>query len=349
MFDLNRETTRECRPRLLWQAWVDEFVMDLAWCPRGQRLALITVEGRVLVVTEAHARGQVQELGRHAGGGTSVSWRSDGRELATSGQDGLVKLWDPHSGTLSRELDAGHEWVAKVAYRPRRAELASAAGKVLRVWSRSPNCRLAYESDDHRSTIADIGWNPDGSGIAVAAYYGLTLHLPARRARCRKYEWKGSSLILAWNPKSRYIATGEQDSTVHFWHVKSGQDFQMWGFPCKVLELAWHYSGNYLATGGGDSVVLWDCSGEGPAGRKPEMYFGHSDRIVQLAFQNAGDVLASGDGEGAIFLWQPTRSTLPVGEIELSAPVSRLAWSPNDQHLAIGHRNGTVTLLEIKA
>ena len=44
-----------------------------------------------------------------------------------------------------------------------------------------------------------------------------------------------SSLALAWSPDSKYIVTGEQDSTVHFWNRKSGEDAQM-SFS-KVLEL----------------------------------------------------------------------------------------------------------------
>ena len=50
---------------------------------------------------------------------------------------------------------------------------------------------------------------------------------------------EGVKFALAWSPDAKYIATGEQDSTVHFWRVKSGADAQMWGFPTKVLQLSW--------------------------------------------------------------------------------------------------------------
>ena len=138
-----------------------------------------------------------------------------------------------------------------------------------------------------------MSWNPDGSGIAVAAYNGITVHSPKKQKKPRKYQWKGSSLVMAWSPDSKYIVTGEQDSTVHFWHRKSGEDAQMHGFPSKVLELSWDSTGTWLATGGGKQIALWDCSGEGPAGRRPRLYKEHTNKVTQLAFQANGEILAS--------------------------------------------------------
>ncbi|MFO0902309.1 MAG: hypothetical protein U0939_04870 [Pirellulales bacterium] len=330
---------------LQWQQSVDEYVIDLAWAPFDRRLAFVTVEGRVCLVEDAGGAGTLVEIGAHGGGATSVSWRHDGLELATSGQDGVVRIWDPELRQQVDELDAGGDWAAKVAYQPRRGRVAAAAGKRLRVWS--ADRRLEYESSDHASTIADLAWNPDGSGLAVAAYFGVSLHVPDRRPKPRKYAWKGSSLVLAWSPDSHYIATGEQDSTVHFWKVKSGEDAQMRGFPTKVLELAWHSSAGFLATGGGDAIVLWDCRGAGPSGRKPKMFQGHDARITQLAFQRIGDLLASADDHGKLMIWRPFTQSMPLVATNAPEGVSRLEWSHGDHLLAVGGKRGTIGVLRV--
>lgn len=347
MFGLTRSAGPHPRLALLWQVEVDEFILDVAWSPSGQQLAFVTVEGRIFLVSHADTSGQLKELGSHNGGANGVAWRSDGRELATAGQDGLVKIWDPHTAALAKELPAGDRWVAKVAYHPRQLRLASAAGRQVKIWG--ANHQLEYESADHASTIADLGWNPDGSAVALAAYYGITLHVPGRQAQPRKFAWKGSSLVLAWSPKSQFIATGEQDSTVHFWHVKTGKDAQMWGYPAKVLELAWHPSGLELATGGGEQIVIWDCSGKGPEGRKPKMLAGHPVRISQLAYQHAGDLLLSGDSAGSLLLWQPDQSRRPLAEHPCGSAITRLVWSPNDVFVAVGQRAGTLTIFRQSA
>lgn len=325
---------------------LDDFIIDLAWSPDGSRLAVVTVEGAVFLLDAQGDFANPKPIGHHDGGCNSVSWSRDGIELATAGHDGLAKIWDGGSGRELVALEAGNSWVSKVVYSPRSNVLATAAGKHLRLWDEQ---RAAFhESSGHASTISDIGWNPDGSAVAVAAYNGVTLHVPGKQKEPRKYQWKGSSLVLAWSPDATYIATGEQDSTVHFWHLKSGDDSQMSGFPTKVLELSWDSSGRWLATGGGAAVALWDCSGKGPAGRKPRIYHAHSNKMTQVVFQPDGMLLASADMDAALALWDPMKHDKIIGGKMLSAPASCLRWSSGGT-LAVGQYDGKVTIFQVQS
>lgn len=329
-----------------WYVALGDYIIDLGWSPDASKLAAVTVEGSVFLIDNHGDSAFFKLLGQHAGGANALSWRADGNEFTTAGHDGLVKIWDGKSGEQLGELDAGDAWVAKVAYAPRRSVLATAAGRHLKLWNeqRQP----FYESSDHSSTIADVGWNPDGSGLAVAAYNGITLHVPGKQSQRRKYTWKGSSLVLSWSPDAKYMATGEQDSTVHFWHVKSGEDAQMWGFPTKVLELSWDSSGRWLATGGGASICLWDCSGKGPAGRKPRQCDAHTNKITQLAFQPDGNLLASADADGFLFLWDPIKHEKVIGGLSLTSSATCMHWCKGGK-LAVGQRDGNVVLFELKS
>ncbi len=329
-----------------WYVALGDYIIDLAWAPDASRLAAVTVEGSVFLIDNHGDSAFFKLVGQHAGGANSVSWRADGAEFATAGHDGLVKIWNGESGELLTNLDAGDPWVAKAVYSPRRSVLATAAGRHLKLWS--DRHESFYESSDHSSTIADLAWNPDGSGLAVAAYNGITLHVPGKQSQPRKYAWKGSSLVLAWSPDAKYMATGEQDSTVHFWHVKSGEDAQMWGFPTKVLELSWDASGHWLATGGGASICLWDCSGKGPAGRKPRQYDAHTNKLTQLAFQVDGSLLASADADGFLFLWDPTKHEKVIGGLSLTSSATCLRWCKGGK-LAVGQRDGTVVLFNLES
>ena len=344
MLDVDFSKLRKEQLTESWYVDLNDYIIDLAWSPNGSMLAAITVEGSVFLIDDHGDMAQFRLIGQHDGGANSLSWRHDGAEFATAGHDGLVKIWDGTSGEELSSLDAGDSWVAKAVYSPRHKTLATAAGKHLKLWNKQRE--VTYESSDHSSTIADVGWNPDGSAVAVAAYNGITLHVPGKQSRPRKYEWKGSSLVLAWSPDAKYIATGEQDSTVHFWNVKSGKDAQMWGFPTKVLELSWDSSGRWLATGGGPSICLWDCSGKGPAGRKPRQYEAHSTKLTQLAFQETGDLLASADAGRFLCLWNPLNHDKVVGVILLSAPASCLRWCKEDK-LAVGQQDGKVVIFDV--
>lgn len=325
-------------------ATLGDYVIDLSWSPDGSRLAAVTVEGAVFLFDVSGERAGARPVGQHVGGGNSLAWSADGGEFATAGHDGLAKVWDGISGEELCSLEAGHSWVGKVRYNPFRNELATAAGKQLKLWNSQR--AVFYESASHASTIADIGWRPDGSGVAAAAYQGISLHVPGRRRDPRKYTWKGSSLALAWSPDGKYIATGEQDSTVHFWHMISGRDAQMSGFPTKVLELSWSSKGQWLATSGGTSVCLWDCSGKGPEGRAPRELMAHSTRVTQVAFQPDGKLLASSDVEGFVVLWNPANHDKAIGARALSSTISCLRWTKGAR-LAAGLHDGRVVILRV--
>lgn len=337
---LNEVLLAEC-----WQVALEDYVIDMAWSPDASKLAVVTVEGSVFLIENQGDSARSKLIGQHAGGANSLSWRPDDTEFATAGHDGLVKCWCAKSGQLMDELDAGDMWVTKAVYNPRQSILATAAGKHLKVWS--DNHELLYESSEHSSTIADIGWNPDGSAVAVAAYYGITLHVPGKQRQPRKYAWKGSSLVLSWSPDSKYIATGEQDSTVHFWNVKSGEDAQMRGFPTKVMELSWDSSGRWLATGGSSSATLWDCSGKGPQGRAPREYDAHTNKLTQLAFQPDGCLLATTDADSLLFLWEPMKDDDIIAGLKLSSPASCLRWCKGDKFV-IGQQDGNVVMFSTR-
>ena len=329
-----------------WQVALGDYVIDLAWSPDGSKLATATVDGAVFLIDHDGDSGHPRLIGRHADGANSLSWRPDGAEFATAGHDGMTKVWDGSSGQQLSSLEAQDSWVAKAAYSPRGNVLATAAGRHLKLWNERREG--VYESSDHSSTIADVGWNPQGFGVAVAAYNGITLHIPGKQYKPRKYTWKGSSLVLAWSSDAKYLATGEQDSTVHFWHVKSGRDAQMRGFPTKVRELTWHPNGRWLATGGGASPCLWNCSGRGPMGRRPRQYDAHSNKLTQLVFQPDGGLLASADADADLFLWDPLKHDRIIGGVSLTSPASCLRWYRGGK-LAAGQRDGKVVTFEFQS
>lgn len=327
-----------------WRGHIDDHVVALAWSPDGALLAAAAIGGPITLFDGA--TGEVRHvLAGHGFGTAAISWSADGSLLASAGQDGAARVWDAATGRERCALDAGATWVERVAWCPVAPLLATAAGRKLRLWDAAGQLLRAYP--DHGSTVADVAWKPRSREITTAAYGGLTLWSTERDEPLRRLEWQGSTLVIVWSPDKKYIATGDQDSTVHFWVAKSGTDYQMYGYHGKVRELSWNAGSRYLATGGSPTVIVWDCSGRGPQGTTPLMLNGHDEPLSALVFQRGGSLLASGGEDGKVVLWQPGTFKTALTGVSYHHGVAQLAWSPDDRLLAVGDQGGSVDVLAV--
>ncbi|MGE3536599.1 MAG: WD40 repeat domain-containing protein [Candidatus Tectimicrobiota bacterium] len=340
-----------CTVRERWRSASSDHVIALAWSSDGTYLAAAAVSGPLLLL-EGQSGQTMARLAGHALGTTSLSWAPTRPLLASAGQDGLVRLWDGPAGQPQEVLEAGATWVERVAWSPDGAYLAAAAGRYVRCWDAAGTLR--HTSPAQSSTVSDMQWAPRQAWIngtlpvlASTAYGGVSLWRPDTPEPLAQYTWQGSILVLAWSPHGRYLVHGDQDGTVHFWHLATRKDARMTGYSTKVRELAWDASGRFLATGGGPVVVIWDFAGKGPQGSRPLMLEAHQQFLSTLAFQHAGPLLASGGRDGRLALWQPGAQKKALALQQLSSGVTQTVWSPDDRLLAVGTEDGGVIVYEV--
>jgi WD40 repeat protein len=341
MFGLVKRTTTKPALTQRWQVSLGDHIIGLAWSPDGSSVAAALTGGPIAIGDGQSGRIR-HVLHGHDFGTMSIAWSPQGKLLASAGQDGKVRLWNVGAGKEQAALDGGAAWVERVAWSPQGQYLASAAGRKLRLWTGAG--QLVREYANHPSTIADIQWKPDTLEVASAAYGQLALLSPDKPEPFKRFQWKGSMLVLAWSPDGKYIATGDQDSTVHFWITKTGEDLMMSGYPVKVRELSWDHTSRYLATGGGVSPCIWDVSGKGPAGTKPRQLEAHQEKVTALAFQHGGPLLASAGADGLVAVWQPQKSKRPLTTASLASAITQLAWSSDDTRIAVGTESGLVAV-----
>lgn len=324
-----------------WEIDLAEHVVAVSWSRDRESLVAGTIDGSMAIVDVP--RGRVRERWQaHKFGLASLEISPDGQRIVTCGQDGMVCIWNASDGALLAGYALPNSWGTRASYSPSGQFVAVAAGKHLIILS--PDGTIVREMGEQPHSISDLAWTrfplTGEETLAIATYGGVKLFRPGSW-KAKSFEWKGSSLVLAWSPNGKYVATGDQDCTVHFWIARKGEDLMMSGYAIKVKQLSWSSDSRYLATGGGDMVTVWDCAGKGPAGSAPISLEGHENKIGAIAFRHAGYLLASGDDDGRVILWSldddATRSS-----IELGSAVSAMAWAYDDELLAIGTANGTV-------
>lgn len=345
MSGLEPGTTNHLNP--CWRSDVGDHVISISWSADGSLLAAAAVSGPIFVYQSTTGE-IVAHLDGHGLGTTQIIWHPrDSKRLASSGQDGLVKIWNFKDHTPScQQLPAGSSWVERIAWSPGGSFLASAAGRKLKLWDSQGN--LKWDWPDHGSTISDIEWSPEGNRLASTSYGLLQVWKPEEQKPNPVFQWGGSLLRLAWSPDASFIATGHQDCSVHFWYVKTGQNLAMSGFEVKVRELSWDARSRFLATGGGEAPAIWDCSGRGPEGRTPLLLQKHNDLVSCLRYQARGPLLASGGLDGQVMVFQPVRSREPLDRLLLDSAITETVWAPSDRLLAVGTDSGKLEVLEWK-
>ena len=322
---------------------VSEYPRALGWAPDGGWLAVGLGDGGLTLV-----RGDGGSIeGRrkvHDAAILGLAWNPRGAELATSGEDGWLRVWDGISGEKRWEWAWEADWPEHVVWAPDGEHVAVAGGAQVRVWNRGG--QLVQLLDRFGSTVSGLVWRPDSRALATSSYGVVQIHALGEEVPTAAMVWKSSFVSIAWSPDGRHLAAGTQENSVIYWKAPfgDGEPLQMSGYASKVKQLAWDHRSRHLSTGGGEVATVWDVSGAGPSGTRPVQLAGHEKRITALAYKPRGDVLVSGGRDGGVYFWNPMAGEQGVKAFSFNAAAEGLAWSVTGDRLAASAADGTLAL-----
>jgi WD40 repeat protein len=263
----------------------------------------------------------------------SLAMSPDGTLLASSGEDGMVKLWSLPDGALLKRLTVRGDFAPHIAMSPDGKLLASDTdGSAARIWS-LPDGELVTALDGHNDSVSSLVFYSEGGCLATSDGQGaVRLWRVSDWSLSRTIQTHAGSCFLDVSPDSKFLASGG------VWNAK------VWslpdGAPIRTLEaqaveitsLLFTPDSRYLATASNHDVHLWAL----PEGTLFRTLSGHDWVIQAIAVSQDGKRLASGDMDGFVRLW-----SLPDGKLlhALKAPAnwaSCLAFAPRRETLIVG-------------
>ena len=337
-------------------------ITDLAFSPDGSIVATTSDDGR-LIEWDAATGDRVAEWSG-AGRASGLSFSGDGSVLAAAwAKPGLVKVFDPSTGTLTRVIRHLRR-ASHTSINPDGSMMAVAAqGEVcdFRRWAvfevdLRTNRRLAFNGADWCGA-SFVAWSPDGRYVA-APVGGLDSGVriwdaTTREARFFLVGHTDSVESGDWSPDASRMVTGGYDGTAKVWEIAEGgyrERMSLSAQPANtVTGVAFSPDGTLVVTGNGDvsSTRIWDVSAGGDAewANVPSLFTGDGD----VAFTPTGNRVITNGTKKSLDLWDPMASQggRLVRSFGRGCCVRRFDVSADGATIAIGYFGGEVTVLDV--
>jgi WD40 repeat protein/uncharacterized caspase-like protein len=299
----------------------------------GTKVATATLE-EISLQTIGEGR-EALALRGHAGFITALAFSEDGEWLASSSEDGTVKLWDVRAG-LERASLAGGPQVRRLALSPDGRRLVTqdedAAVKLWSLETRKEILRLA----SHPAPVTSLALSRNGETVACGYWNGdiklWTIADGRESLRIEAVKFSSPVAALAFNHDDQMLASGEWVTpNVKLWDVGTGRLLHQfrWHQPGgksigfshddDVQKVSFNDDGTLLVSGGRDSTVrVWDVAGKRPLA----IFRGHSSTVKEARFIANGRDVLSGGVDGEFIIWR----TQDAEELARLMPIDGENW-----------------------
>ncbi|KAF8928988.1 hypothetical protein BGZ47_001328 [Haplosporangium gracile] len=241
----------------------------------------------------------------------AVAFSPDGKQIATGGDDCVIRLWDRQTGTAGLILEKHQERFTNIIYSPCGRWLVAASwNNTIRLWdlhdinTERPQA-IAQIDEKHDAAICSISFSSAGRQLAIGSVSGHVqlFDLRSGKLAMSKKLTKGIPRTLTFSPDGQHLAIGSSDSSIYLLDVNRSE----------VV------------------VVGEEEEGEEGLGTKLD---GHRGEIFSVAYSPCGQWIASGSGDRTARLWH--RQQVGVVETWLCVTTIRsffnivysVAWNP---------------------
>ncbi|MBK8454291.1 MAG: caspase family protein [Thiofilum sp.] len=137
--------------------------------PNSITLAYVNkyIDPNVIRLTDNNMGGKDKMSLRHGYNGyvTAVVWRADGTIIASGSDDGIIKLWNAHTGELLKTLQGHTEAIRDILFSPDgKAIFSSSSDKTIKVWDSERGIAL-YTLQGKIITAGLLSYSPDNKII----------------------------------------------------------------------------------------------------------------------------------------------------------------------------------------
>jgi RNA polymerase sigma factor (sigma-70 family) len=259
-------------------------------------------------------RKETRQLVGHQGFIHTLGFSEDGKLLASTGNDQIIRIWAPDTGKELEGLEAAQElprWetpVHQCAFVP--------GGQVLAVLDSREGVHFwRLDAGKLMRTIPDkadaFSFSGDGKRLATAHMGAVRLWDVASGKEITSRDGHYARIeAVAVSPDGRLVASGGYDQVIQLWDMATGKPVRKLFYPPQdhIFALAFSPDSQTLAssaTGTRDpSIRLWEVASGKKIRKLLAPRANDADGPYHMVFSNDGKVLVAGDRDGFIRHWE---------------------------------------------
>jgi WD40 repeat protein len=236
------------------------------WSPTGVFVTEGPEETGMIDIRDAATGDSVLEFEGHDIDVNDVAFGPDGSMLATTGDDGTLKMWDPSTGDLLSSLSGdGAVW---------GPSFSADGSMVAAAWPDDGSVRILDPSTGRVIRTfgglegpIDTALSPNGRRLVVASGPDEAFVFDVASGE-QVFELRGHVYPInsvSWSPDGSRIATASSDGSVRIWDGATGRPvFELVGHTGVVLQADWSPDGARLVTSGSDATAkVWEIGDGG--------------------------------------------------------------------------------------
>ena len=306
--------------------------------------------------------------GGHAARISGVACSPDGTMIASSSEDGTVKLWSTN-GTLLRTLNTQPYPTTAVAWSPDGTKIAagtyyggyvsSKAGAGLTcLWQAPSGSQSAWTgasvsllrmTTNRYGKVTALAFSADSLRLASGCTAGSNLvnsvadgSVVTSRPAYNTSVGPAAVTSIAFSSRG-IMASGCEDATIRVYSTNSWS--QLWYStnvpPTNVTAVAFSPDGSLLATASLDQTIeLWSTNGWALQGTLT----GHTSGVTSVAFSPDGQKIVSGSMDGTVKVWNRSSGVCLLTIAAHALPVTATVFSSDGSLLISGSDDRTVRL-----
>ncbi|PSB02650.1 nSTAND1 domain-containing NTPase [Merismopedia glauca] len=280
-----------------------------------------------------------------------LNFSPDGQTLASSSQDGTVKLWNWQTKTLLNTLRGHTSWLTSVSFSPDGQTLVSAsADKTMKVWTSAGN--LLQTLSGHQGWVISANFSPIGLNLVSGSADG-TIKLWERPANTSLFASQPKATLtghtgwvtsVSFSPDAQLIASASADKTVKIWNLKGELIHTLEKHLASVWDVSFSPDGQLLGSASQDGTInLWQSNGTWL-----KTLEGHENEVNTLAFSPDSQLIASGSDDDTMKIWNREGDLLKTLSGH-GGNIRSVAFSLDGHTLATGSSDRTIKLWDLRA